>query len=43
MANEQNKRSNTFEYAIWSIASVVMALLIAHYVFGFVPTKEGYY
>jgi hypothetical protein len=43
MANEPIKRSNTFEYTVWSIASVVVALLLAHYVFGFFPTKEGYY
>jgi hypothetical protein len=43
MANEPIKRSNTFEYAVWGVASVVMALLLAHYVFGFFPTPENNY
>jgi len=40
MASENQKPYDPFEIIIVSVATIIVLLLIAHYVFGFFPEKD---
>jgi len=43
METKTNKPTDFFEVTVWTVAIVIIGLLVAHYAFGYFPKPENPY